>query len=62
MDLVAIPDFEAGAMENWGLVTFRTVALLFDEKKSSVASKERVCTTVAHELAHQVSNQNLLIK
>jgi len=53
MDLVAIPDFEAGAMENWGLVTFRTVALLFDEKKSSVASKERVCTTVAHELAHQ---------
>jgi len=53
MDLVAIPDFEAGAMENWGLVTFRTVALLFDEKKSSAASKERVCTTVAHELAHQ---------
>jgi aminopeptidase 2 len=53
MDLVAIPDFEAGAMENWGLVTFRTVALLFDETKSSAASKERVCTTVAHELAHQ---------
>jgi len=53
MDLVAIPDFEYGAMENWGLVTFRTVALLFDEKKSSVANKERVCTTVAHELAHQ---------
>jgi len=53
IDLVAIPDFEAGAMENWGLITFRTVALLFDEKKSSVASKERVCTTVAHELAHQ---------
>jgi len=54
MDLVAIPDFEAGAMENWGLVTFRTVALLFDETKSSAASKERVCTTVSHELAHQV--------
>jgi len=53
IDLVAIPDFEAGAMENWGLITFRTVALLFDEKRSSAASKERVCTTVAHELAHQ---------
>ncbi|KAL6621851.1 aminopeptidase [Neocallimastix californiae] len=53
MDLIAIPDFEFGAMENWGLITFRTVALLYDEKKSSVASKEYVCTTVAHELAHQ---------
>jgi len=53
IDLVAIPDFEAGAMENWGLVTFRTASLLFDEKKSSASNKERVCTTVAHELAHQ---------
>ncbi|ORX75917.1 zincin, partial [Anaeromyces robustus] len=53
MDLIAIPDFEFGAMENWGLVTFRTAALLFDENKSSASNKERVCTTVAHELAHQ---------
>ncbi|OUM59579.1 hypothetical protein PIROE2DRAFT_46932, partial [Piromyces sp. E2] len=53
MDLVAIPDFELGAMENWGLITFSTMGLLYDEEKSSLASKENVCTTVAHELAHQ---------
>ncbi|RUP43712.1 hypothetical protein BC936DRAFT_136832 [Jimgerdemannia flammicorona] len=53
MDLVAIPDFEAGAMENWGLVTYRTIALLFDEKYSSIAFKKQVTYTVCHELAHQ---------
>ncbi|KAI8578103.1 hypothetical protein K450DRAFT_249048 [Umbelopsis ramanniana AG] len=53
MDMVAIPDFEAGAMENWGLVTYRTVALLFDEKASSLAAKKQTAYTVCHELAHQ---------
>jgi len=53
MDMVAIPDFEAGAMENWGLVTYRTVALLFDEKSSSLAFKKQTAYTVCHELAHQ---------
>mmetsp|Transcript_26571 Transcript_26571/g.62089 ORF Transcript_26571/g.62089 Transcript_26571/m.62089 type:complete len:891 (+) Transcript_26571:103-2775(+) len=53
MDLVAIPDFAAGAMENWGLVTYREVALLIDEKTASNVQKQRVCTVVAHELAHQ---------
>src|SRR3989344_3432810 len=52
-DLIAVPDFESGAMENWGAISYRETALLFDEKISSVAAKERVAIVVAHELAHQ---------
>ncbi|OMP84133.1 Aminopeptidase 2, mitochondrial [Diplodia seriata] len=53
MDMVAIPDFSAGAMENWGLVTYRVVDLLFDEKISGASTKQRVAEVVQHELAHQ---------
>ncbi|GMF63997.1 unnamed protein product [[Candida] boidinii] len=53
MDMVAIHDFSAGAMENFGLVTYRVVDLLFDEKKSTLATKQRVAEVVQHELAHQ---------
>lgn len=53
MDMVAIPDFSAGAMENWGLVTYRVVDLLFDENVSSASTKQRVAEVVQHELAHQ---------
>lgn len=53
MDMVAIPDFSAGAMENWGLTTYRVVDLLFDEKSSSASTKQRVAEVVQHELAHQ---------
>ncbi|KAF7065292.1 hypothetical protein CFC21_071408 [Triticum aestivum] len=53
LDMVAIPDFAAGAMENYGLVTYREVALLFDDKSSSASSRQSVAITVAHELAHQ---------
>ena len=53
-DLVAIPDFAAGAMENWGLITYRLTALLYDENKSSDSNKQWVAVVVAHELAHQV--------
>ena len=53
MDMVAIPDFAAGAMENWGLITYRVVDLLFDEKTSGAATKERIAEVVQHELAHQ---------
>jgi hypothetical protein len=42
-----------GAMENWGLVTFREVDLLIDPIKASNSQKQRVCVVVAHELAHQ---------
>ncbi len=51
LDLVAIPDFDAGAMENWGLVTFREIAMLANDK-SSVDQKIYVSTVVAHELSH----------
>jgi len=53
MDQIAIADFAAGAMENWGLVTYRVVDLLLDEKVSGAATKERVAEVVQHELAHQ---------
>ena len=53
MDMIAIPDFSAGAMENWGLVTYRSVDLLFDETTSGANHKERVAEVVQHELAHQ---------
>ncbi|XP_040270073.1 aminopeptidase N-like [Bufo bufo] len=52
-DQIALPDFSAGAMENWGLVTYRETALLYDTKESSIGNKERVLTVIAHELAHQ---------
>eukprot|EP00276_Gloeochaete_wittrockiana_P001400 CAMPEP_0184675586 /NCGR_PEP_ID=MMETSP0308-20130426/87867_1 /TAXON_ID=38269 /ORGANISM="Gloeochaete witrockiana, Strain SAG 46.84" /LENGTH=970 /DNA_ID=CAMNT_0027123301 /DNA_START=44 /DNA_END=2956 /DNA_ORIENTATION=- len=53
MDCIAIPDFAAGAMENWGLVTYREVAVLIDPVNSSTAMRQRVAEVVAHEMAHQ---------
>ncbi|XP_072959733.1 aminopeptidase M1-A-like isoform X2 [Typha angustifolia] len=53
LDMVAIPDFAAGAMENYGLVTYRENALLFDDRHSAASNRQRVATVVAHELAHQ---------
>ncbi|XP_067412180.1 aminopeptidase N [Emydura macquarii macquarii] len=52
-DQVGLPDFNAGAMENWGLVTYRENSLLYDPRFSSIGNKERVVTVIAHELAHQ---------
>ncbi|CAA3003859.1 aminopeptidase M1 [Olea europaea subsp. europaea] len=53
LDMIAIPDFAAGAMENYGLVTYRETALLYDDMHSAASNKQRVATVVAHELAHQ---------
>ncbi len=53
LDLIAIPDFSHGAMENWGAVTYRESALLVDTKLSSAANKQWVALVIAHELAHQ---------
>lgn len=53
LDFVAVPDFEAGAMENWGLITYRETQLLIDEQHSSVFRHILVAQTVVHELAHQ---------
>jgi aminopeptidase N len=52
-DHVALPDFTSGAMENWGLVTYREVALLADPATSSISSKHYIATVIAHELSHQ---------
>lgn len=52
LDQVALPDFEAGAMENWGLVTYRESMLLVG-KSATLGAKKSVAITVAHELSHQ---------
>ena len=54
VDMIAIPDFAAGAMENWGLITYRARALLYKEDASSISNKFYVASVVSHELAHQV--------
>jgi len=53
LDLVGIPDFSAGAMENTGCITFREVLLLIDEKQGSVDLKKTIASVIAHEMAHQ---------
>ncbi len=53
LDMVAIPDFASGAMENWGLITYRESALLVDVNNSSAATRQRVAIVIAHELSHQ---------
>ncbi|KAG5839759.1 hypothetical protein ANANG_G00208350 [Anguilla anguilla] len=52
VDQIALPDFYFGAMENWGLVTYRETNLLYDPIVSSNANKERTASIIAHELAH----------
>ncbi|CDQ59745.1 unnamed protein product [Oncorhynchus mykiss] len=53
LDKIAIPDFGTGAMENWGLITYREANLLYDENQSSSYNKQRVASVIAHELVHQ---------
>jgi aminopeptidase N len=52
-DHVAVPDFSSGAMENWGLVTYRETTLLADPATTTIASKEYIATVISHELSHQ---------
>jgi puromycin-sensitive aminopeptidase len=52
LDLIAVPDFQSGAMENWGAITFRETALLVDEKHTSASTQQWVAIVVAHEIAH----------
>lgn len=52
-DIVALPDFAAGAMENWGLLTFRETCMLVDPKNTSLDNQQYVAMVVAHEVAHQ---------
>lgn len=52
-DHVALPDFSSGAMENWGLITYREMALLADPATTGISSRQYIATVIAHELAHQ---------
>ena len=53
LDMVAIPDFEAGAMENFGCITYRETEMLVDAKHGTIPAKKEVAETIAHEMAHQ---------
>ncbi len=53
LDLIAVPDFAAGAMENWGAITFRETILLYDPKTSSTHTKQFIAEVISHEIAHQ---------
>ncbi|MAP36423.1 MAG: aminopeptidase, partial [Chloroflexi bacterium] len=52
LDHIAIPDFAAGAMENWGAITYREVALLVDPENSSAGTRQIVAAIISHEMAH----------
>lgn len=52
-DHVALPDFSSGAMENWGLITYREIALLTDPKTGSLQTRQQAALTITHELSHQ---------
>lgn len=53
LDNVALPDFSAGAMENWGLITYREIALLAEPGNTSIDSKHYIAKVIAHEISHQ---------
>lgn len=52
--MVALPEFQSGAMENWGILTFRNIYLIYEKTKSSLDNKKQIITVICHELAHQV--------
>ncbi|KAK6012838.1 hypothetical protein OSTOST_21984, partial [Ostertagia ostertagi] len=52
-DMLALPDFAAGAMENWGLITYRESSLMYDANIYPPKVRFNVAATIAHELAHQ---------
>ncbi|KAK2581484.1 hypothetical protein KPH14_005150 [Odynerus spinipes] len=52
LDMVAIPDFSAGAMENWGMITYRESRMLYDERESNVVSQQNVASVILHEITH----------
>ncbi|XP_076239529.1 glutamyl aminopeptidase [Calliopsis andreniformis] len=52
LDMAAIPDFVSGAMENWGLVTYREARLLYDKRTTSTANMYDIVTVISHEFAH----------
>ena len=61
LDLISIPEFTNGGMENWGLITFGEAELLHDANESTLMDKMSVCSFITHEIAHQVSGIHLII-
>ena len=53
LDLIALPDFSSGAMENWGLMTFREIYMLTDMKVENVDSQQQIALVICHEISHQ---------
>ena len=53
LDMIGLPDFAAGAMENTGFITYREVILLIDDQRASVGLHQEVAIVIAHEMAHQ---------
>jgi aminopeptidase N len=53
LDMIALPDFSSGAMENWGLITYRETTMLADDTTSSIETKQLVALVICHELSHQ---------
>ncbi|MDL2363428.1 MAG: M1 family metallopeptidase [Patescibacteria group bacterium] len=53
LDMVALPDFSSGAMENWGLVTYRESVMLLDQQSTSIETRQQIALVIAHELSHQ---------
>jgi len=51
--MAALPDFGAGAMENWGLLTYRETSMLYDENHSPITNKQDIRNVIAHEISHQ---------
>ena len=62
LDLIAVPDFASGAMENWGAITFRELILLSDPKVTSSIIQRRIAEVIAHELWHQWSGNLVTMK
>jgi len=52
-DHIALPDFSSGAMENWGLIMYREIALIAEPETTSISNKHYIATVIAHELSHQ---------
>ncbi|CAG0886917.1 unnamed protein product [Cyprideis torosa] len=62
LDMIAIPDFISGAMEHWGIITYRETNLLYDEAENSNANKQRVASVIAHEIAHMWFGNLMTVK
>ena len=59
-DMIAVPDYPLGAMENWGLITYRETRMLYDESVSTERNLASITLAIAHELSHQVSKAYFL--